>query len=66
LPNWRVPSRTKPHAMAGAAISASGVLVWVFAVINMYVTFRKVPARVTHTPDVCKSDFEGIFRVSDR
>jgi hypothetical protein len=60
LPNRRVPSRTGSHAMAGAAIAASCVLVWVLVVINMGVAFRKVRARVTHTSDVCKSNFEGI------
>ena len=52
--------------MAGVAIAASCVLVWVLVVINMGVAFRKVRARVTHTSDVCKSNFEGILRVSDR
>lgn len=65
MPNWREPSRTRPHAMAGAAIAASCVLVWGLVALNMGVTFRKVRARVTHTPDVCKGNFEGISPVSE-
>jgi hypothetical protein len=48
--------------MADAAMAASCVLVWVVVALNMGVTFRKVRARVTHTPDVCKGNFEGISR----